>query len=189
MIDKELARQAKRSRIKNKIKDAIWNLTKFTRKTILNITGIGGVQVIEGSLNIRIERNGIWYDFGTVSHQVITTGFAEFIVDQLIAETSVFGDFKWHQIGTGDTAESAAQTALVTPVEAVISGSQEEESSKVYMSIASIPITATRILREHGIFNSGEAGLMMDRTLYDIVTLYDGDTFEAKYKLEVSDNT
>ncbi|GAH83792.1 unnamed protein product, partial [marine sediment metagenome] len=117
------------------------------------------------------KRSGIWYDFGVVGHKVITTAYAEFYVDQLIEEDSTFGDFKWHQIGTGDTAEGAGETTLVTPVESVTSGSQEEDSSKVYMSIANIDITATRLLREHGIFNSNVPGLMMDRTLYALITL------------------
>lgn len=189
MLDKKFARQAKLSRIKNKIKSFIWICTKIMRKCILKVTGIGGVQVFEGSLAFRVKRNGIWYDFGTVGHKVITTVFAEFIVDQLIAESSVFGDFKWHQIGTGSTAEGAAQTALITPVEAVTVGTQVEDSSKVYKSIAVIAITATRLLREHGIFNSNVPGLMMDRTLFDLVTLYNGDAYEATYKLTVSDNT
>jgi len=155
------------------------------------VTGIGGVQVFEGSLGIRVKRNGVWYNFGTVCHKVISTAFAEFVVDQLITETSVFGDFKYHQIGTGSTAEAAAQTALITPVESVTTGSQAEDSSKVYKSTASIAITDTRALREHGIFNNATpaSGTMMDRSLYDVISLISGDTFETTYKLTVSDNT
>lgn len=189
--DRYLARAAKRSRIKSAVKNFLWEGIKAVRKLIMITTGIGGVQVFEGSLAFRVKRNGIWYNFGTVSHKVITTAFAEFVVDQLQTETSVFGDFKWHQIGTGSTAEGAAQTALVTPVETVTAGSQTEDSSKVYKSIASIAITAARALREHGIFNNETpaSGTMMDRTLFDLINLDNGDTYEATYKLTVSDNT
>jgi len=189
MIDKRFARYAKYRRCVNKLKDIIWKLQKFLSRSALAVTGIGGAQIHEGSLGIRVKKKGVWYDFGTVSHKVITTAYAEFYVDQLINETSAFGDFKWHQIGTGSTAESAADTALETPVEAVTAGTQEEDSSKVYKSVAQIAITATRALREHGIFNSNAPGLMMDRTVFDLITLDNGDTFEATYKLTVSDNT
>jgi len=190
-MDKKLARQASIRRKVNKFRDIIWVITKKFRKTVLVVTGIGGIQAMEGSLNIRVKRGGIWYDFGCVGHKVITTAFAEFIVDQLQTETSVFGDFKYHQIGTGSTAESAAHTALVTPVESVTTGTQTEDSSKVYKSVASIAITANRALREHGIFNNATpaSGTMMDRTLYDVVNLVSGDIYEATYKLTVSDNT
>jgi len=189
MIDKRFVRYAKYRRVVNGLRDKIWKVQRILRKGILVVTGIGGLQVHEGSLGIRVKRNGIWYDFGTVGRKVITTAYAEFYVDQLITETSVFGDFMWHQIGTGSTAENAADTTLVTPVEAVTEGSQVEDSSKVYKSIADIAITATRALREHGIFNSNVPGLLMDRTMFALVTLDNGDIFQATYKLTVSDDT
>ncbi|MBA7556648.1 hypothetical protein ES705_49364 [subsurface metagenome] len=95
----------------------------------------------------------------------------------------------WHQIGTGDTAENKTDEALVTPVEAVTEGDQAEDTSKVYKSVADIAITATRLLREHGIFNSAAPGLLMDRTVYALVTLENEDVFQATYKLTVSDDT
>ncbi len=189
--DEKFARYARYRRTVNKVKDIIWNATKFARKAVLKITGIGGVQVYEGSLDIRIKRNNDWYDFGCVGHKVITTAFAEFVVDQLIAESSVFGDFKYHDIGTDGTAESAADTALKAPVEARTAGSQVKDSSKVYKSIADISITADRAIKEHGIFNHATRGqgTLMDRTVFTTVNLVNGDIFEAIYKLTVSDNT
>jgi len=190
-MDKNFARYAKYRRKINKFKDLVWFVTKQFRKAILIVTGIGGVQAMEGSLGFRIFRNGFWYDFGCVGHKVITTAFATFIVDQLQAESSIFGDFKYHQIGTGSTAESAANTVLVTPVEAVTTGSQTETSAKVYKTIASISITGTRALVEHGLFNNATpaSGTLMDRTVFAAVNLVSGDTFEATYQLTVSDNT
>ncbi len=190
-MDKRFARYARYRRAVNKIKDYIWSATKFARKAVLKITGIGGVQVYEGSLDLRVKRNGRWYDFGCVGHKVITTAFAEFVVDQLIAESSAFGDFKYHEIGTDNTAESAADTALKAFVEARTAGSQVEDSSKVYKSIADIAITGDRAIKEHGIFNHAThgQGTLMDRTVFTVVNLVSGDIFEAIYKLTVSDNT
>jgi len=188
-IDKNLLWESRRARFKNKIKDHIWNLTKLVRKSVLIITGIGGVQVMEGSLAFRVKRNGIWYDYGTVGHKVITTAMAEFVVDQLIAETSVFGDFKYHEIGTGTTAENITDTDIETGIESRATGTQVEDSSKVYKSIASISITGTHAITEHCIFNDASAGTLMDRTVFTAVNLKSGDTFAATYKLTVSDNT
>lgn len=191
MIDEKLARQAYLRRKINSYRDGIWIMTKKFRKAALIATGIGGVQALEGSLNFRILRNNEWYDFGCVGHKVITTAFAEFVVDQLISESSVFGDFKYHEIGTGTTAENKTDTALENYVEARTAGTQVEDSSMVYKSVASISITDTRAITEHGIFNHAThgSGTLMDRTVFAAVNLVSGDVFEATYKLTVSDNT
>ena len=190
-INKRFARYAKYRRCINWLRSEIWKAQMKVSSLFLKSMGIGGLQMQEGSLGIRIKRNGIWYDFGIVGHKVITTAYAEFYVDQLIAETSVFGDFKHHAIGTDSTAENITDTDLGTQVESVTAGTQVEDSSKVYKSIASIAITATRALREHGIANNAvfASGTMMDRTVFALLTLDNGDTFEATYKLSVSDGT
>ena len=191
MIDKQFAAYAAQRRRVNTFNDFLWNTTKKARKSLLLATGLGGVQVMEGSLDISIIRDGIVYPFGCVGHKVITTAFAEFVVDQLISESSVFGDFKYHEIGTGTTAENKTDTALETYVEARTAGTQVEDSSMVYKSVASISITDTRAITEHGIFNHAThgSGTLMDRTVFAAVNLVSGDVFEATYKLTVSDNT
>ena len=171
-------------RLKNEAKDRIWEMKKAKALHMMK-DNFGGAMFLEGSLDARVCFDGKWYDLGCVGKQSVTTAFCELMVDQLITETSVWGDFKTHQLGTGSTAESTAHTALVTPVETATAGTQVEDSSVVYKSIATLSITATRILREHGIFNNATpaSGTMLDRTMFDIVTLYSGDSYEATYKL------
>lgn len=169
-------------RARNDYKNMLWEKKKAEFLHYMK-NSFGGAALMEGALFAKVCRNGKWFDLGCVGKKSVTTAFCEFMVDQLIAEGSTWGDFKWHQLGTGATAENIAHTALVTPVEAVTAGTQVEGSSVIYQSVADIAITATRILREHGIFNTNAPGTMLDRTMFDIVTLYNGDTYNATYKL------
>jgi hypothetical protein len=174
----------KEYKLRNEYKDRIWEMRKAEALHIMRNV-FGGVALMEGALFARVCRDGKWYDLGCVGKKSVTTAFCALMVDQLQTETSVWGDFKWHQLGTGSTAENIAHTALVTPVETVTAGTQAEASSVIYQSVATLAITDTRILREHGIFNNETpaSGTMLDRTMFDIVTLYSGDSYEATYKL------
>ena len=84
-----------------------------------------------------VRTDGSVVNYGLVSTRLVTTAFVDFIVDQLIAESSVFGDYKYHYSGTGVGAEAAADADLGTAVEnARDIGTQVEDGSKVYKSVA-----------------------------------------------------
>lgn len=181
---KDFKEFAKMYRLRNEAKDKVYDDNVRKALHILDCE-FGGVALMQGELDARVNYDGKWYDLGCVGKKSVTTAFCELMVDNLIAETSVWGDFKTHQLGTGSTAENITDTALVTPVETATAGTQVEDSSVIYKSIATLSITATRILREHGIFNHSTpaSGTLLDRTMFDIVTLYNGDSYEATYKL------
>lgn len=170
-------------RLRNEAKDKLWEMQKAKALHILNSNGFGGASLMEGSLSARVCFNGKWYDLGVVGKKVVTTAFCELMVDTLVSSEALFSTYKFHQLGTGSTAEAIGNTALVTPVETVTEGTQVEDSSVIYKSIATLAITDTRILREHGIFNTVTPAGLLDRTMFDIVTLYNGDSYEATYKL------
>lgn len=103
---------------------------------------------------------------GLVSLDKVTTAFRDFEIDQLISESSVYGDFKFHEVGTSSTAEANSQTALVaTTGIARATGTQVEASSSVYRSVATITADTTETWEEHGIFNASTSGTMLDRSL------------------------
>lgn len=103
---------------------------------------------------------------GLVSAGKVTTAFRDFEIDQLIAETSAYGDFKFHEVGTDNTAEANSQTALiVTSGIARATGTQVEAAADQYRSVATITADATETWQEHGLFNASTGPTMMDRSL------------------------
>ena len=111
--------------------------------------------------------------------KVVTTAFVEFVVDQLQAEDSTFGDFKFHHSGTGVGAEAVGDTALGTPVEdAREVGTQAEGAATIYQSVATETYGDSYAITEHGLFLSAGAGgppvtggTMMDRTKFDAINV------------------
>lgn len=103
---------------------------------------------------------------GRVSVDKVTTAFRDFEIDQLISESSLYGDFKFHEVGTSNTAEANSQTALTTTSGiARATGTQVEASSSVYRSVATVTADTSETWEEHGIFNASTSGTMLDRSL------------------------
>jgi hypothetical protein len=59
-------------------------------------------------------RLGWLENVGLVSRAKVTTAFRDFETAQLVTETSTYGDFKFHAVGTSAAAEANTQTALTT---------------------------------------------------------------------------
>ena len=126
--------------------------------------------------------------FGIFSRQVkrlrkdhvVTTAFAEFLAAQLITETSVIGDFKYHHSGEGVGNEAVADTGLGTPREdARDVGTQVQGASAVgYKSIATTTYTGSYAITEHGLFSTAGAGgppvtggTLMDRSKFAAINV------------------
>ena len=101
-------------RLKNMLrKEYIWG--EATSRAAGFFSKVTGIPTMVGSLSVRLLRaDGSVVNFGKVGSRVITTAFAEFVVDQLIAESSVWGDFKFHDSGVGTTAANVADTDIET---------------------------------------------------------------------------
>lgn len=150
-----------------------------------------GVLEIFGFLRMRIKRvaTGLWEDYGLVSTKLVTTAFAEYVVDSLLDSTTYPLDaFTWHDMGDDATAESNAHTALQNSRETRINdASPAENTSQVYQSIATIVASAGYTVNEHGIFNAVSAGTMMDRNLVpNAPVVVASDQVEFTYELTVN---
>jgi len=145
-----------------------------------------GVQLLNDGASLPeliVTRPGLWIPdkkgLRIRRDKVVTTAFVEFVVDQLIAETSVFGDFKYHHSGTGVGAEAVGDTDLGTPVEdAREIGTQAENAATIYQSVATETYGDTYAVTEHGLFNTAGAGgppvtggLLMDRTVFAAINV------------------
>ena len=122
-----------------------------------------------------------------VRNRVVTDAYATLLVDELQASVAAHSTFKYHDSGTGTTAEAATQTALVTPCgEARDTGTQTETSAKVYKSVATHTYAGTFAITEHGLFNASTVGTMMDRSLFATINVVSGNQIQWTYELSVS---
>lgn len=123
-----------------------------------------------------------------VKHRVVTTAFVNFVVDQLQTETSVFGDFKYHESGQGGTAENASDTDIETiDMGTRDTGSQTEgASANIYKSVATRTYDGSYTVVEHGLFNDASAGTLMDRTVFASIGVANGNQIEFTYELTLT---
>ncbi len=142
-----------------------------------------------GTLRVRhFATDGSVVDYGLVSARVVTTAFVNFVVDQLQTETSVFGDFKYHDSGVGTTAEAVGDTDIeTTDGESRATGSQTEgASANIYKSVGTIAYTTTKAITEHGLFNASTGVTLMDRTVFSAINVVNGDSIEFTYELTLT---
>jgi len=118
-------------------------------------------------------------------HRVVTTAFVDFIVDQLITESALFGDFKWHECGLGVGAENITDTALGAPSGiARGDGTQVETDHDTYKSVETLTMDDTEAITEHGLFNVNAAGTLMDRTKHGAINVVPGNQIEYTFEVD-----
>lgn len=139
----------------------------------------------EARLSAKIIRaNGDIEDRGIICTKLVTNAFVNDLVDNLIAETSAFGDYKFHGMGIGVVAENVTDTALGTPVETRATGTQVEgASTNIYKSVGTVTATASRAITEHGLFNVVTVGTLMDRSVFTVINLANGDAIQFTYEI------
>ena len=147
-----------------------------------------GVGVLLGKLEAtKTDKHGNKVNYGVLGYRVVTTAFAAFVVDQLQTETSVFGDFKYHDSGVGTTAENVTDTAIeTTDGESRATGTQTEGTSVQYVSVGTIAYTTSKAITEHGLFNDATTGTLMDRTVFSAVNVVNGESIQFTYTLTVT---
>lgn len=153
------------------------------------------IVVVESSLSLVAFRKwGAVEDYGIVGRKVVTDVGVGYIVDAFQNSVEV-ENMKFHGLGTGTTAESAAQTALVTELTTEYTGdvratgtTTEGATANIYRTVATNTLDGTpgAALREHGVFSASTAGVMLDRTLYSAITLSSGDALQSTYELTFS---
>ncbi len=156
----------------------------------LLVAKLDGIQHFQGALKLRVlKADGLVIDHGLVSLRLVTTAFVNFMVAELQAETSVWGDFKFHDCGTGVTPAAIGNTAMETQFGgARVSGTQVQgASAKIYQSVATIPFTGTLAITEHGLFSIITAGTLMDRHVFSAINVENGDSIQFTYDLSVDD--
>lgn len=125
------------------------------------------------------------FDVPVPVFNVVTTVGKEAIVDALQG-TFTLSDFKFHGVGTGSTAPTAGDTALVTEVETRATGTQTENGSTTYETVGTVTATAARAIQEAGLFSASTAGTMLARVTFSTVNLSNGDSIETTWDITIS---
>jgi hypothetical protein len=154
--------------------------------------------VFYGALSLEVcYASGRRVDLGLVGLRVVTDAGVAFIVNafQNLVEPETM---KFHGLGTGTTAEAAAQTALVTELTTEYNPDNTRAtgnlttgaSANIFHTEATNTLDGTpaAALREHSVFSQAAApgGTMLDRTLYAAITLSAGDGLLSKYELTLT---
>jgi hypothetical protein len=124
-----------------------------------------------------------FHDTRTVRNKCVTTAFVTFICAQLQTEDSTFGDFKWHDSGTGVGVEAVGNTGLGTPCGEARDAGTQSPVAGVYTSVATHTYAGAFAITEHGLFNINAAGTLMDRTLFAAINVAIGDGIQFTFAI------
>lgn len=151
---------------------------------------------LTSELRIRAKLNGEWIDYGVVGYRSITTAFVNYLRDDLAnaAGGADVSTFKYHECGTGSTAENITDTALVTPCTTTLNpdstravGTQANGVSKTYSSVGTLTFDGSAAVVEHGLFSAASTGTLMDRTVFTVINVGSGDSIQFTYTLTLND--
>ena len=137
-----------------------------------------------------IRHDGQVVDYGQIGvGRLVTTAFVEYQVDQMVAETSAWGDFKFHDSGIGTTAAAVGNTDIeTTDGETRATGSQlEGATGEIYKSVGTISYSTTKAITEHILANIATAGICLDRHVFSAINVENGDSIQFTYELTIDD--
>lgn len=140
-----------------------------------------------GALSAKVYRaNGRIENLGVIARKKVTTAFVNYLVDSLQNSTTAPLDvFKYHDMGTGISAESNTDTALQTPWGGSrVAGTQVEgASANIFKTVATLAAGGTFAITEHGVFSAATSGTLMDRSVFSAINVVDGDSIQFTYEL------
>lgn len=151
------------------------------------------IPTLVSSLSIRVRKaNGEWIDYGTVCYRVVTDAGVAFIVDDMDNSATDITTLNFHGVGTGGTAEAAANTALVTesttalnPDSTRATGTKTQPSANILRSVGTVTFDGSAAITEHGIFSQAATGggTLLDRSLFSAINVAPADSIQFTYDL------
>lgn len=168
----------------------LWKLKNFPRLVPglwhASVAQFLGIPTVYGRLYARkFGVDGHVVDYGLISTRLVTTAFVNFMVAQLQTETSEWGDFKYHDSGTGIVSADVGNTGLGTPWGGARTvGTQVEgASANIYESVATTAYNDTFAITEHGLFSQAAGTTLMDRHVFAAINVVNGDSISFTYEL------
>lgn len=152
-----------------------------------------GLMVAYGELRGRVVHgDGTVTDYGLLGRRVVTAAGVNFLA-ACFDNTNEPEVFKYHGFGTGTTAESTADTALVTELTTGYASANtrptgsQAHSTNTYTTVATLAPSADAAVTEHGIFSSASSGsgTLWDRTKFNAINLVaaNPDSLQSTYTL------
>jgi len=141
----------------------------------LKITGDLDVTLLDEFGNIKLQEK--------YKNMVMTVG-KNFIASRIRDTTSAV--MSHMGVGTGTTAESAGQTALVTQLVRVALTSTTASNNQVIYAATFAAGEGTGAITEAGIFNAGSGGTMLSRTVFSAVNKAASDTLIINWTITVN---
>lgn len=135
--------------------------------------------------------DGTTKDYGLVSVREVSTVFAIRLVDAMATSGDVVDNFNQHKMGAGSTAETSADTALVT-AQAGAQGATGNAAathgatSNIYRTVGTLTAGSAYGCREHGVFNASTGGILLDRSVVTNIDLNTDDVVTWTYELTVN---
>lgn len=187
--------EAKKWRMKN-LRYTVPGISKvYLTKSAVKLFHIP-VMTAYGQLRLEIiKANGERIPLGLASTKVVTDNGVAFIVDgfQNSVELEIM---KYHGIGTTNTAENQTDSALVAeittqynPDNTRATGSLTEgATANIFRTIGTITVDAAVAAVEHGVFSQAATGggVLLDRSIFTVVNLANGDSLQATYDLTLT---
>jgi len=165
-------------------KSEIWDALKATKPR-------NGAEMF-GFLSAIVQKtDGSTKDYGLVSVREVTTAFALRLADAMATSGDVIDNFNQHKMGAGSTAETSADTALVT-AQAGAQGATGNAAathgatSNIYRTVGTLTAGSAYGCREHGVFNASTGGILLDRSVVTNIDLNTDDVVTWTYELTVN---
>jgi len=170
--------------IKNRLRpNYLWNLFIYHLAGLF--TKLTGIVIMRGQLSAKVTKLTGWsYDLGIVAHGVVTTAFCQDMVDELIAETATWGDYKHHDCGTGVGGAVIGDVGLGIPYGGARAvGNQVENTPVIYESVGTVTFAGPFAITEHGLFNNAAGVTLMDRHTFGAINVVNLDSIQFTYDL------
>ena len=172
---------AKAWRRRNSLRPAyVWGW--LANKLAALVTQLTGIPTITAELEAIVTRkNGSVERLGVVSRRVVTSAGVAFLVDDMDDSTTDITTLNYHECGTGVGAEDVGDTTLGTAIESREAGSKAQPAANQLRSTATISMTGTHAVTEHGLFSANSGGTLWDRSVFSAINVVSGDSIQFIY--------
>lgn len=179
-------------RLRNKLRFGYWHglVSYWAAKAVSRLFAVG---TFTSHLSLKVKRaSGEWEDYGIVGYRVVTNAGVAFLVDNWTDGSTDIANFNYHGVGSGNTAEAAGDTALVSeyttqidPNSTRATGSKSQPSANILQSQATVSFDGAVAIVEHGVFSQAATGggTLWDRTVFSTINLGSGDSLQATYQV------
>lgn len=163
----------------------------FYRGLVLG-TGIIGIGRLHASV---IRANGDIEHLGLLCTKVVTDAGVNYIRDDWNSGSNVIDNFNFHGCGTGNTAEAASDTALVTESTTALNpdstrptGTKSVPGTGQMRTVGTATFDGSAAIVEHGIFTQAATGggTLLDRSVFSAINVASGDSIQFTYTLTLS---